>query len=449
MSSLARVLGRVAQIEPKEAPAVVAAFVLFFCVLGGYFAVRPVRETVGTILGRDRVTDLYVITWIASIILVPLYGALCAKFRRSAFLPWIYGFVALSLAGVGFALSADEHNIAVGRFFYVWISVLNLFIVSVFWSFLLELFDTDQTHRLFGVIAAGGTTGALVGPMLTDLTVSSIGNSGVLYMGAAFFAVAILCQRRLLGIWALSPLASGAPRGDERPMGGNPFAGFALVIKSPYLLGISLFVILLASVNTFLYFEQMRLVTETFADVEERTRVFSRLDYIVQGLAIMAQLLITGRVASRLGVVVLLTVIPAAMVAGFTALALVNSFWVLAFVFVARRAGEYAFIRPGREMLFSRLDTETKYKAKNLIDVPVYRGGDALSAQVKSALENGGLSAAGVALLGAGLAATWALNGWWLGRRHEHQAVGAASAAMRGKSATKVAPTSASSPRAP
>ena len=418
-TGLAGLLGRVAQVEPSEAPAVVAAFVLFFCVLGGYFAVRPVRETLGTILGKERVTDLYMVTWIASIIIVPLYGLLCARFRRSKFLPWIYGFVALSLAGVGFALSSDEQNVAVGQFFYVWISVLNLFIVSVFWSFLLELFDSDQTHRLFGVIAAGGTTGALVGPLLTDLTVSNIGNSGVLYMGAAFFAVAILCQRRLLGIWTRSPLASGAARGEERPMGGNPFAGFSLVLKSPYLLGIALFVILLASVNTFLYFEQLRLVTETFANVEDRTRVFSRLDYIVQGLAVVAQLFITGRVASRLGVVVLLTVIPLAMVAGFTALALIDSFWVLAFVFVARRAGEYAFIRPGREMLFSHVDTEAKYKAKNLIDVPVYRGGDALSAQVKAGLESGGLSASGVALLGAALAAGWALNGWWLGRRAE------------------------------
>ncbi len=420
-TGLARLLGRVAQVEPRESAAVVAAFVLFFCVFAGYFAVRPVRETVGTILGKERVTDLFTVTWIVSIIIVPLYGLLCARFRRSKFLPWIYGFVALSLAGVGFALSADESNIAVGRFFYVWISVLNLFIVSVFWSFLLELFDADQTQRLFGVIAAGGTTGALIGPLLTDLTVSFIGNAGVLYMGAAFFTLAILCQRRLLGIWAGSPLASGAPRGEERPMGGNPFAGFSLLLKSPYLLGIALFVILLASVNTFLYFEQLRLVTETFPNVEDRTRVFSRLDYIVQGLAVVSQVLLTGRVASRLGIVVLLTVIPVAMVAGFTALAFFNSFGVLAFVFVIRRAGEYAFIRPGREMLFSRVDTETKYKAKSLIDVPVYRGGDALSAQVKAGLESGGLSFSGVAFLGAGIAACWALNGWWLGRRSEHK----------------------------
>jgi AAA family ATP:ADP antiporter len=419
-SALGRLLGRFARIEPKELPAVVTAFVLFFCVLGGYFAVRPVRETVGTILGGDRVSDLYLVTWVASIAIVPLYGWACSKFRRSAFLPWIYGVVALSLAGVGVAFDGDSTSAAVGEFFYVWISVLNLFIVSVFWSFLLELYDAEQTKRLFGVIAAGGTAGALVGPLLTDLIVGVVGNSGVLFMGATFFVVAIACQRALLRIWAEARLGGGEKAAD-RPMGGNPFAGFSLLLKSPYLLGITLFVILLASVNTFLYFEQLRLVSETFTDNAERTQVFARLDYIVQTLTIVLQLFITGRVASRLGVVALLTIVPVVMVGGFIGLALANTFGVLAVVFVARRVGEYAFIRPGREMLFSVVDTETKYKAKNLIDVPVYRGGDALSAQVKTALEAGGLASAGVALLGAALAAAWALNGWWLGRRQARQ----------------------------
>lgn len=422
-STLGRLLGRTARIEPNEVQPVVTAFLLFFCVLGGYFAVRPVRETVGTILGSERVSDLYVVTWIVSLAVVPLYGWACTKFRRSAFLPWIYGVVALSLVGVGLALAADESNVAVAQFFYVWISVLNLFIVSVFWSFLLELFDADQTKRLFGVIAAGGTTGALAGPLLTDLTVQWIGNPGVLFLGAGAFLVAIVCQRRLLGAWAALPADPNAPRAPDRPMGGNPFSGFTLVLKSPYLLGISLFVILLASVNTFLYFEQLRLVSETFTSNEQRTQVFARLDYIVQGLTVILQLFITGRVASKLGVVALLTIVPLIMVGGFLGLAAMNTFAVLAVVFVARRVGEYAFIRPGREMLFSLVDTETKYKAKNLIDVPVYRGGDALSAQVKTALEAGGLSNVGVALLGAGLAAAWALNGWWLGRR---QATGGA-----------------------
>ena len=416
-SSLGRLLGRTTNIEAYETQSVVTAFLLFFCVLGGYFAVRPVRETVGTILGAARVSDLYVVTWIASLLIVPVYGWACTRFRRSAFLPWTYAVVAGSLVAVGLMLAANEQNTVVAQFFYVWISVLNLFIVSVFWSFLLELYDIAQTQRLFGVIAAGGTAGALVGPLLTDLVVPLVGNPGVLFMGAGFFVVAIVCQRTLLRIWATDPAPSGDTRVSERPMGGNPFAGFTLVLKSPYLLGISLFVILLASVNTFLYFEQLRLVSETFSDTAQRTQVFARLDYIVQSLTIVLQLFITGRLASGLGITALLTLVPLVMVVGFFGLAVMNTFWVLAVVFVARRVGEYAFIRPGREMLFSRVDTESKYKAKNLIDVPVYRGGDALSAQAKMALEAGGLASAGVALLGAALAALWALNGWWLGRQ--------------------------------
>jgi ATP:ADP antiporter, AAA family len=414
---LTRLLQRGAKVEPNETAAVVTAFLLFFCVLGGYFAVRPVRETVGTILGAERTADLFVATWIASIAIVPIYGALCARFRRSAFLPWIYGFVAVSLAAVGLVFRASDSSIVAAQFFYVFISVLNLFVVSVFWSFLLELFDAEQSRRLFGFIAGGGTAGALGGPILTDLTVRSIGNEGVLFLGAALFVGAIICQRVLLRVWRTSTWGrDGAGPPGERPMGGNPFAGFTLILKSPYLIGIAVFVVLLASVNTFLYFEQLRIVSETFPDRAVRTQVFSRLDYTVQSLTILSQFLVTGRLAARWGVGVLLTAVPLAMVAGLLLLAGFHTFPVLAAVMITRRVGEYAFVRPGREMLFSRVDTETKYKAKNAIDVPVYRGGDALIAQLSSALSKAGMSAAGLALLGAGAAAAWAVNGFLLGR---------------------------------
>lgn len=420
--TLARLLGKWAKVEAGEGPGVVTAFLLYFCVFAGYFAVRPVRETVGTILGAARVSDLFVITWIASIALVPAYGALCSRFRRQKFLPWIYGFVALSLGLCGFVFTQGENHTGVGAFFYVLISVLNLFIVSVFWSFLLEMFNSGQAKRLFGIIAAGGTDGALTGPVITGLLVGKIGNSGVLMFGAGMFIIAIVCQRILLRIWVGGGPVAGAvgtePKRD-RPIGGNPFAGFWLVLKSPYLLGISLFVVLLAAVNTFLYFEQLQLVKETFKDTAQRTRVFSQLDATVQGLTILCQIFLTGRFASKWGVGALLTAVPIAMVAGLLALASFHTFAVLAVVIVARRVGEYAFVRPGREMLFSELDTETKYKAKNLIDVPVYRGGDALVAKITTAVNAAGWSPA---LLGAAFAAAWAGMGWWLGRRGEHVA---------------------------
>ena len=428
-SALARLWQRSAKVEPGETPAVITAFLLYFCVLGGYFAVRPVRETVGTILGPERTADLFVVTWIASLAIVPIYGALCARFKRSVFLPWIYGFVALALATLGVVLGASE-SVAAAQFFYVLISVLNLFVVSVLWSFLLELFDAGQVKRLFGIIAAGGTAGALVGPILTDVTVRFIGNDGVLFMGAGMFLVAIICQRVLLGIWKRTGWSGAASAAGDRPMGGNPFAGFTLILKSPYLIGIATFVVFAASANTFLYFAQLRVVSETFTDTEVRTQVFSRIDYTVQTLTIIAQLLFTGRIAQKWGIGSLLTFVPLLMVGGFLLLAGLHTFPILVAVMITRRVGEYSFVRPGREMLFSRVDTETKYKAKNAIDVPVYRGGDALVAQVDSALSNAGAAAPTLALLGAGAAVAWTVNGFVLGRsKREGESSGSAAPA--------------------
>jgi ATP:ADP antiporter, AAA family len=423
-SLMGRIFSTLTVVERHELPLVVTAFFLFFCVLGGYFAVRPVRETVGTILGRDRVANLWLANWIVSLAIVPLYGAVVAKIRRSVFLPLIYGFVAVALAIVGAVLKAQPQSVAVAQFFYVFISVLILFLVSVFWSFLVELFDSGQAKRLFPVIAAGGTAGALVGPLFTDLTARTIGNTGILFVGAALFVLAVVLQAILIRIWKSGP----EPRRDpgevhhqtrDHALGGNPFAGITLVLRSPYLLGIAAYVVLLATATTFLYFEQLRLVAITFADTQTRTSVFARIDWIVQSLTILAQLFITGRVASRLGLAVLLTIIPVAIFFGFVALAIWNTFAVLAVVMVLRRSGEYAFVRPGREMLWTPMTKETKYKAKNFIDVPVYRGADAAVAQLQRAIEGAGLGAQTAALLGALGAILWAINGWWLGRRHD------------------------------
>ncbi len=405
-------------------PSVIVAFFLFFCVLGGYFAVRPVRETVGTILGRDRVANLYVATWIASLAIVPIYGAIVAKVRRSVFLPLIYGFVAVALAIVGGVLQNQPKSVAFGQFFYVFISVLSLFLVSVFWSFLVELFDSGQAKRLFPVIAAGGTAGALVGPLFTDLAARSIGNGGILYVGATLFALAVVLQAILIRLWKSGPEPNQERdeahyQSRDRALGGNPLAGVTLVLRSPYLLGIAAYVALLATANTFLYFEQLRLVATTFADTQTRTSVFARIDWIVQSLTILAQLFITGRIASRLGLVVLLTIIPVAIFFGFLALSIWNTFMLLAVVIVLRRSGEYAFVRPGREMLWTPMSKETKYKAKNFVDVPVYRGADAAVAQLQRAIEGAGFGVQTAALLGALAAVLWAVNGWWLGRRYD------------------------------
>lgn len=424
-TALQRQLSRLAKVEPRETAAVVAAFCLFFFVLGSYFAVRPVRETVATLLGRDRVADLWLYTALFAILIVPLYGWLIARFRRSILLPWVYGAVAVILGIIGFNIQMDESNLRVGTFFYVWISVLNLMLVSVFWSFLLEMFSAEQTKRLFGFIAAGGTFGALIGPLIARLLVDSIGNSGVLYVGSVGFLGAIICQRILIGIWnrerseRMAATPDGSAVAADAGLGGNPFAGIFIVLRSPYLLGIASFVVLLSAVNTFLYFEQLRIVTETFEDTTRRTEVFATIDFVVQSLTIFSQLFLTGRIASKLGVRTLLTFVPVLMVIGFLLLSIFNVFGMIAALLVLRRWGEYAFIRPGREMLWGSLDTESKYKAKSFIDVPVYRAADYVGAQAKTALDAVGTSPSGAALIGAVLGVLWVGNGWLLGRKHD------------------------------
>ena len=426
-NALVRLFRSTSKIEPREFSTVIAAFFLLFFIMGSYFAARPVRETIGTLLGRAYVADLWLWTALFSVLIIPVYGALVAKVRRSVLLPWIYGFVAIVFAIIAFYLRADEKNLTVGAIFYVWISVLNLMLVSVFWSFLLEVMTTEQTKRLFGFVAAGGTVGALVGPLVTRLTVGAIGNSGIMLIGAGGFIGAIVCQRILIGIWrrqeAAGVNAAATVSGQgEKGLGGNPFAGFALVFKSPYLMGIALFVVLLSAANTFLYFEQLRIVEETFKDTTRRTEIFANMDFVVQSLTVFSQLFLTGYLASRLGVKALLTIVPIVMVIGFVVLAFANFFAVLAVVYTIRRWGEYSFIRPGREMLFSPLSTETKYKAKSFIDVPVYRAADYVGAQAKTAIDALHAGPMVAAFTAAVLAAAWAVNGYLLGRKHDDAA---------------------------
>lgn len=407
--------GRLA-IEPGERGAVVAAFLLFFCVLCGYFMLRPVRETIGTVLGEHEVEDLFVATWLASIAVVPLYGWACVRLPRAIVLASVYGIFGLSLLVLAAVLRADPEDLAAAKFFYVWISVFNLFVVSVFWTLMVDRMDDERARRLFGFVAAGGTTGGLVAPLATELLIVPIGRTGILVVSACLFGVAIVCQALLLR--RLQQGSAARPEHLERPIGGNPFAGITLVLRSPYLLGFCAFVLLLASATTFLYFEQLRLVAEAFPDESRRTQVFARIDFTVQALTLGTQVFFTGSIARRLGVAVLLCSVPVAMMGGFLALAVIGNFWVLAVVMIVRRAGEYALTRPGREILFTSLDTEAKYKAKNLIDVVVYRGGDALSAQLRGGLRANEMSSAALALVGAGIASVWALVGYWLARRH-------------------------------
>jgi ATP:ADP antiporter, AAA family len=412
-------------VNGTEARIVVAGFLLLFCVLGGYFAVRPVRETIGTVLGREATQNLWLFTALFAILIVPFYGWLVARAPRSVLLPSIYGFMCLAFVGTAQIFGGNAPDPLVARVFYVAISVMNLLLVSVFWSFMLEILSSEQSKRLFGFIAAGGTLGALLGPGATAMFVKGIGNAGVLYLGAAMYLVAIVLSRVLLAQWRhVAPAAASGPANlleRERALGGNPFAGFMLVLRNRYLLGIALFIVGISAINTFLYFEQLELVEAKFEELAARTQVFASLDVTVQALVIFTQLTLTGFIATRIGVIALLVTIPFIMVFGLTVYAAFGTFSVMAAAMVLRRWGEYALIRPGREMLFSKVDKESKYKAKNVCDVAVYRIADATFAQAKKLLDAIGMGGTAQALTAAAVAALWAINAWWLGKRFERE----------------------------
>lgn len=453
-------------VRPGEHAAVVAAFGFFFCLFASYFMLRPVRETMGIAGGVQNLQWLFTATFVVMLAAIPLYGLCSSRLPRRRFVPWVYAFFIANLLAFALATRARPDDVWLARVFYVWLSVFNLFVVSVAWSLMADVFRPEQARRLFPVIAAGASVGGLTGPLLSGWLVEPIGLTGLMLLSAVLLAATLpgcawLFRWRAragagagagAGAWtgagagagagtrsaagpgvgasalpqrdaAAGPGTAdhaGATRDDPRdPIGGSLLAGLTLIARSRYLLGIALFVILLSTASTFLYFEQARLVAETFPDRTEQTRVFSAIDAIVQAATIAIQLFFSGQVARRYGVTALLTVVPLAVAGGFVLLAIWPVFGVLAGVMVLRRVGEYALVRPGREMLFTVVDAETKYKAKNVIDTMVYRAGDAVSAWVKTGIDALAGHPAVVALTGAVLALVWGLLGWWLGRRHQ------------------------------
>jgi AAA family ATP:ADP antiporter len=396
---------------------VLAGFLLFFLLFASYFMLRPVRETFGIAGGVDKLQWLFLGTFIATLCVVPLYGFMSARLARRTLLPATYIASAIVMTGFAFSLIVDPENIWIARAFYIWLSVFNLFVVSIAWSLMADIFNPEQARRLFGRIAAGASLGGLAGPLLSGLLVAPLGYAGLLLVSTALLLVTLLCVRFLLH-WQRKHGKPGASAPSDRPIGGNIWAGLTIILRSPYLLAISLFVILLTSVTTFLYFEQARVVQATFPDPIRQTQVFSAIDTVVQSLTIFIQIFLTGQLAKRLGVTALLVAIPLLMVLGFGLLAVAATFPVLALVMILRRVGEYALVRPGREILFTAVDAETKYKAKNAIDTFVYRGGDVVAAWANAGIVALG-SVTAAAIVGAAIAMLWAAVGLFVGRRHD------------------------------
>jgi len=408
--------------RPRELAAAWTGFAVFFCLFAGYFMLRPIRETMGIAAGVGNLQWLFTATFLVMLAAVPAHGWLSSRVPRARLANWVYGFFIANLLAFALLFHALPDSVWAARVFYVWISVYNLFVVSMGWSIMADVFDAEQARRMFAFIAAGASVGGLTGPAAGALLAGMAGQDGLILIAALLLAAAVAGKTYLMRWRAVA----GAGRPDAarddapaRPIGGSPWAGIVRVARSPQLLGIAAFVILLATVSTFLYFEQARLVAAAFPQRAQQIRVFGAIDFAVQALSLLAQAFVAGRVAARWGLRPLLAAVPALMVLAFLALALWPQFAVLAAAMIVRRVGEYAFVKPGREMLFAAVDPEAKYKAKNFIDTVVYRAGDAMSGWAKAwidGLAQGGLTAA---LAGAGCAAAWAVLGYWLGRRRD------------------------------
>ncbi len=424
-----RRLERLVCVEPEEVRALFWAFSYFFALLCAYYIIRPMRDEMGIAGGVEHLQWLFTGTFLAMLAAVPLFGWVTSRYSRRQFLPLVYlFFIANLLLFFGLFRSGVTHA-WVARAFFIWTSVFNLFIVSVFWSFMADLFNDPQAKRLFPFIAAGGTAGAIAGPALTASLAIPLGPTNLLLFSAAGLGWAMLCIRRLI-TWregrgpdpATTDEAPEKAAGKDRAMGGGALAGLRLIAGSPYLLGICLLILLYTTLSTFLYFQQAQIIRDSFADPARRTTIFAAMDLAANSLTIIIQVLLTARIVKALGMAWTLALIPLLLAGGFLLLAAAPLLAVLVAVQVVRRAGNYAIMKPTREMLFVVLGREEKYKAKNVIDTVIYRGGDVVSAWAYAGLQALGFGLAGIAFLSVPLAGLWAGICYQLGRMQEARA---------------------------
>jgi ATP:ADP antiporter, AAA family len=396
--------------------AVLWAFLYFFALVSSFYVLRPIREEMGIRGGVEQLHWLFTGTFLVMLAAVPLYSALVARLPRARAVPIVYRFFAANLLAFVLLLRADAFPVAVARTFFVWVSVYNLFVVSVFWSFMADLFTSEQGKRLFGLVAGGGSAGALAGSALAAGLVGVVGVANLLLVAVVLLELAVRCARRL----AAGALAPGGSAGSSAAggVGGTMLSGVSGVFRSPFLLAISALTLLYTLASTFLYFQQARLVAAAISDPVRRTALFAAVDFAVNVGAFAVQAFATGRVAAAFGLGPGLGVVPALSVVGFVALAAAPSLWLVASFQALRRTAEYALQRPARDVLFTVLSREEKYKSKGFIDTVVYRGGDALAGWAYAGLAAVGLSMPALALSAVPAAVASLGVAVYLTRRH-------------------------------
>lgn len=413
-------------VKPGELTVLIWSFVYFFALLCSYYIIRPMRDEMGIAGGVENLQWLFTGTFLAMLAVVPFFGWVTRRYPVRRFLPIVYYFFITNLVLFFVLFKSNLTHAYVARAFFIWVSVFNLFIVSVFWSLMADIYNNDQARRLFGVIAAGGTAGAITGPALTATLVLPLGPTNMLLISAVFLAVAVWCIHRIIA-WKATAEPTAEPQQESRPENGNPeagrpmggsiFAGIRLVLQSPYLIGICFLIILYSTLATFLYFQQAQIIRDSFEDPANRTAVFAVIDFSVNALTLLTQMFLTSRLVGRLGLHWTLALVPLLLGFGFFMIGLMPVLAVLVAVQVLRRAGNYAVMKPAREMLYVVLGKEEKYKAKNFIDTVIYRGGDAVSAWAYTGLQAMGLSLAAIAFVAVPFCGIWTWISIWLGKK--------------------------------
>lgn len=410
---------RTTGIQPKERAAVAWALVYIIALFLAYYVLRPIRDELGVAGGVKNLPWLFTGTLLAMLIATPLFGYAVRRFSRRRFIVISYRFFAAHL--IIFAsllvLGSDSQQAWIGRAFFIWTSVFNLFVVSVFWSFVTDIFDSSQGKRLFGILAAGATVGGLLGSALTSGLVAHIGPVWLIVISIVMLELAVFASARLARNSVLLHESAMDPD-SEKPVGGGIFAGLVHTFRSPYLLGLAGFILIYSITSTFLYFQQASIAEANFPTREARTAFFASIDLWVNAITLVIQVFLTGRLMAGTGVLITLCALPLVSVIGFAGLASSPSIGVFVAVQVARRVANFALARPSREVMFTSVRREDRYKAKNFIDTVIYRGGDQVASWSYAGLMALGLGMAQIAVVGIPLSLIWLGLSYWLGRTH-------------------------------
>ncbi len=418
---LKRAVKILADIEPNEVKATVWSFMFVFMLMTAYYPLRNVRDAMPSDWTDAELSWLWTLNFFISIVVIALYGYVVSKVKFKNLVPGIYGFFAISFVCLTFGADLASDRTLIDKSFYAWVSIFALFHLSVFWSYMSDLFNREQAKRLFAIIAAGASAGGLAGPAISTFFSQILGNEGLTLISAFFILTTIPI------IYYLSKLKVTDLQNedlqvdpDTLKIGGNPIAGYKLFFQDPYLLGIGLFILLYTMISTFIYYEQKNLLA--IYDSNTRTQILGSIDLLVNLLTFGVAFFITGRVVKRFGMGFTLASMPVLVVAGMLILAFSPIITILLALQVVRRAGNYAITKPAREMLFTEVDKESRYKAKPVIDVVVYRGGDMFTGWFFTGLTEGlGLGFTAVGIVGAGIAVIWAGVGVFLGKLYNRK----------------------------